>query len=377
MRGALARVVAVVAAMAGWGSSWGAPSGSTWGPASAVAAEVRIALVAPLTGRLAAQGAAMQAALSAAVADLNAAGGVLGQTVVFDVEDDGCRRATAEGAARALVARGTRLVIGHPCSNAAVAARPVYAEGGVLFIAVGARHPDVTRTPAPSPLLRLAGRDDRQGRAAARWLLAHAPSRRIAIVQDRTAYARALTEQTVAALKAAGLDPVPVLPIVAGKHAYAETAAQLANLAAEAVFFAGFPDEGAVLLANLDAAGIGSAFLGADALATADFAAVAARGVRAINVLLPAEPEPAAKGLDSTAALIRGALEIWRAGAERLGTIDGPAIAAEIKRAPSEIKTAALGVVSFDEAGDVAADAFEPASARAGEWIVPPRARAP
>ena len=369
MRGARVRVVAVVAALAGFGPAWGS--------ASAFAAEVRIALVAPLTGRLAPQGLAMQAALAAAVADLNAAGGVLGQTVVFDVEDDGCRRATAEGAARAVIARGARLVIGHPCSNAAVAARPVYAESGVLFIAVGARHPDVTRTTAPAPLLRLAGRDDRQGGAAARWLLAQAPGRRIAIVQDRTAYARALTEQTVAALKTAGLDPVPVLPIVAGKHAYGETVAQLASLEAEAVFFAGFPDEGAVLLANLDAAGLESAFLGADALATADFAAVAARGRRRVNVLLPAEPEPAAQGLDSTAGLIRGALEVWRAGAERAGTIDGPAIAAEIKRAPSEIKTAALGIVSFDEAGDVAADAFEPASARAGEWIVPRRMRTP
>ena len=95
MRGGLARGVAVVAAMAGLGAAWGLP----WGPASAVAAEVRIALVAPLTGRLAPQGLAMRDALTAAVADLNAAGGVLGQTIVFDVEDDGCRRATASPSA--------------------------------------------------------------------------------------------------------------------------------------------------------------------------------------------------------------------------------------------------------------------------------------
>jgi branched-chain amino acid transport system substrate-binding protein len=341
-------------------------------PSSAPAADVRIALAAPLTGRMAAQGLAMQAALASAVTDINAAGGVLGQKVVFDVEDDGCRRETAEGAAQAIVARGTRLVIGHPCSNAAVAASSIYAGSGVLFIAIGARHPDVTRTQAAAPLLRLAGRDDRQGQAAA-----HAPGRRVAIVQDRTAYARAVTEQTVAALKAAGFDPVAVLPIVAGKHAYSEAVSQLANLKAEAVFFAGFPDEGAVLLANLDAARLGCPFLGSDALATMDFASVAARTKRSVNVLLPAEPEPAAQGADRTSALIRGALEVWRDGAERAGSTDGVAIATEIKRAPSEVKTAALGRLSFDGAGDVASDGFTPASPRAGEWIVPRQTKTP
>ena len=193
-------------------------------------AEIRIGLAAPLSGRQAAQGLAMQSALVAAVAEVNAGGGVRGEPLVLDVEDDGCARATGEGAARALAARAPLLVIGHPCSSAATVAAPIYAAAKVLFIAVGPRHTDVTQGGLTSPILRLAGRDNRQGDAAARWLLAHAPSRRVAIVQDRTAYARAIAERTASVLKDAAAELATVFPIVAGKQSYADAIARVGEM---------------------------------------------------------------------------------------------------------------------------------------------------
>lgn len=333
-------------------------------------AEIRIGLAAPLSGRHAAQGLAMQAALVAAVAEVNAGGGVRGEPLVLNVEDDGCARATSEGAARALVARAPLLVIGHPCSSAATVAAPVYAAANVLFIAVGPRHGDVTKDGVTSPILRLAGRDDRQGDAAARWLLAHAPNRRVAIVQDRTAYSRAIAERTSSVLKDAAVELATVFPIVAGKQSYADTIARVGEMNADAVFFAGYPDEAAVLLADLAAAGLSLPVLGSDALATEEFALVAAKSKLSVQVLLPAEPQPLQQGADAFGARARGALEVWLQMVAATGTTNSEALARKGRDPLVEIDTPSLGRVRFDQRGDLAADGFQTSSARAGDWIV-------
>ena len=333
-------------------------------------ADIRIGLAAPLTGRLAAQGLAMQQALAAAIKDVNAAGGVLGQPLILDVEDDGCARASGEGAARALLARGPLLVIGHPCSSAATAAAPVYGAAKVLFIAVGARHPDVMLGGAGAPILRLAGRDDRQGDAAAHWLAARAPGKRVAIVHDRTAYARVIAERAAQALKDAAVELATVFPIVAGKHSYAETIARIGDMHADALFFAGYPDEAAVMLAGLAAAGQTLPVLGSDALATEEFALVAAKSKLSVQVLLPADPMPLPHGEDVFGARARGALEVWMQAVAALGSANGEAVAAKVRDPMAVLDTPSLGKLAFDPAGDLAADPFVTASARAGVWLV-------
>ena len=322
-------------------------------------------------------GLAMQRALEAAVAEANATGGVLGQRLVLSVEDDGCASATAQGAANTLLAGNPALVVGHPCSSAAISARPLYGQAGVLLIAVGARHPDVTRLSAPAPLLRLAGRDDRQGEAAARWLLSHAPSQRVALVHDRTGYARAILDGAVAGLKAAGVDPVSLLPIVAGKPDYEEIALRLKEDRVEALFFAGYPDEAAIIVARLAALGVDIPILGSDALATPEFARTASQSGQRIAVLLPSELSPAAakdasspEDLNEAASAglrARSAFEAWLETVNKLGTFDGTALAQALRGAP--IRTPSLGEIGFDANGDLDAPAFAPASPRGGRWI--------
>jgi branched-chain amino acid transport system substrate-binding protein len=343
---------------------------STVLPAAAVA-EVRVGLAVPLSGRMAPVGRAMQSALEAAVADANAAGGVLGQRVVLATEDDGCSSAVAQGAASALVADKAALVIGHPCSSAAIAALPLYGQAGVLLIAVGARHPDVTRAAASAAVLRLAGRDDGQGDAAAHWLLSHAPSRRVTIIHDRTGYARAIAEGAAATLKTAGAEPVSLIPIIAGKRDYEDIVLRLKEDRAEAVFFAGYPDEAAILVARLVSLGLDIPVLGSDALATPEFARTAEQLQARIQVLLPAEPTSAKSEGESEATgsgvRTRAAFEAWLLTANRLGTLDGAALAQALRGA--RISTPSLGEIGFDQNGDLDAAAFAAASARGGRWL--------
>lgn len=330
-------------------------------------AEIRVGLAAPLTGRMAATGLSMRRALESEVAEINTAGGVLGQPLVLVVEDDGCASATGEEAARRLISQRVAVVIGHPCSNAAVAAASTYSQADVLLIAVGARHPDVTRGPATAPVVRLAGRDDRQGHAAATWLISRAPSRRVAIIHDRTAYARGIVDAAVASLKATGVEPVALLPIVAGKQDYRDAALKLRDSRAEAVLFAGYPAEAGVIVFGLEALGASIPLLGSDSLATPEFAHVVERSRLPIEVLLPAEPKD--ENTDAPGVRVRGALEAWVQAVKGLGETRGASLAARF-RDGAPFETRSLGEIRFDFNGDLETPAFVATSAHSGRWVV-------
>jgi len=360
-----ARFFSTVAALA-MGAALGAPA----------LAEIRVGAAVPLSGRMAGVGLAMERALEAAVAETNAAGGVLGDTLTLLVEDDGCARATAEGAAAVLIARKPAVVIGHPCANAAAATAALYGSGNVLLIAVGPRHPDVTPAkPAPAvPPLRLAGRDDRQGVAAGAWLLAHAPGRRIAVIHDRTAYARAIADGAATALATVGVADPLVLPIVANRHDYTAELAKLSERQVEAVLFAGYADEAAIVVADLERLGLAVPVLGSDVLATERFADIAEHSRIAIEVLLPVGPKAVDRLADEAerrAAEARGAFEAWLATLRAKGSSDALTISSAMRGDP--IATHALGTIRFDQNGDLDAPAFATASARAGRWGLDPR----
>lgn len=348
------------------------------GPALAAASEVRIGLAAPFTGRMAPVGHAIQKALEAAIAEANAEDGLSGSPLALVVADDGCAGATAEGSAATLIAERVAVVLGHPCSGAATRAAARYGEAGLLLVAVGARHPDVTDANPGAPVLRLAGRDDRQGEAAARWLIAHARERRIAIVHDRTSYARAIADRAKAALESAGVTALTVLPIAAGNRDYATAVGAIAEARAEALLFAGFVEEAAILVAGLAEQGLTMPVLGTDSLATAAFADLAARSPAPVQILLPALPRPRATdsgGNDETgethalAAQARAAFEAWLTTARRIGTTETRAMHRALRDTPAETQT--LGPLRFDEKGDLVGEDFVPATAGTGPGNAP------
>ena len=80
------------------------------GPARA---DVLIGMAGPMTGKEAWFGEQFQRGAELAVADLNAAGGVLGQQVELITVDDFCDPEQAVAAARKLVSDGAIFVVGH------------------------------------------------------------------------------------------------------------------------------------------------------------------------------------------------------------------------------------------------------------------------
>ncbi|WP_418159743.1 ABC transporter substrate-binding protein [Benzoatithermus flavus] len=90
-----------------------------WAAAREARAEVRLGLAVPLTGHHAWNGSIVRNGFARAVADLNDAGGVLGQRVEEVVAGGYCDAERARAAARGLVAIRVAVVFGHQGSAAA------------------------------------------------------------------------------------------------------------------------------------------------------------------------------------------------------------------------------------------------------------------
>jgi branched-chain amino acid transport system substrate-binding protein len=278
----------------------------------------------------------------------------VGTSATIEEVDDGCDAARAAGAARVIAAGKPDLVIGHPCPAAAIAAARVYAEAGVLFVALGVRHPALTGPRAGPTIFRLAGREDRQGHAAADALIGLAPNGRIAVVQDRTAYARGLTAGVAAALNARKLAPPLVIPIIAGRRDYGPDLAKLKTSPPDAVFFAGYPPEAAVVLRGLRQMGFTGPVIASDANATDDFAAAAAAlsglSQAAVKVMVPAAGSGGLDG-DDLERGAEGAVRAWLAARATGNAVQG------LARGPV-----------FDENGDARIAAFIAAPLIDGRW---------
>ena len=177
---------------------------ATFGLASLVHAEIPIGMAGPLTGPNAWFAEQTERGVALAVADLNAAGGVLGQQVEVVTADDYCDGEQAMAAADKLVAVGVVFVAGHPCSGAAIPASEVHAAAGTLMISSAATNPMLTARGLDN-VFRVVGRDDQQGTIAGDYLADRWGDKSIAIVHDGEAYGRGLAEETRRQLNARGV----------------------------------------------------------------------------------------------------------------------------------------------------------------------------
>ena len=130
--------------------------------ATSAAAEVLIGVAGPMTGKDAWFGEQLQRGAELAVADLNAAGGVLGEQVRLVTADDFCDPEQAVAAAKKLVSDGVVFVVGHYCSHASIPASEIYEAAGVLQISPASTNPMLTEL-GRANVFRVVNRDDANG----------------------------------------------------------------------------------------------------------------------------------------------------------------------------------------------------------------------
>ena len=166
--------------------------------------EIHIGIGGPLTTGSATFGIEMRQAVDLAVAEKNAAGGILGATIVADAQDDAADTAKGEAAARHFCDDPSDLgVVGHVNSGVTIAASTVYSGCGLVILTPMSSSPGVTDRGLPT-IFRLTNRDDRKGPGLANYLYTVDGKRRAVVVDDQTQYGKGLADNFAKGFEAAG-----------------------------------------------------------------------------------------------------------------------------------------------------------------------------
>jgi branched-chain amino acid transport system substrate-binding protein len=174
-----------------------------------------------------------------AVANLNAAGGVLGEPVRILLVDDFCDADHALAAAKKLVAEEVALVAGHLCSGAAIPASKVYEEAGILMISPTATNPALTEQ-GFAKVFRMSGHDPLQGTMAAEYLAERWRGRGIAIVHNGQAYGKGVAQAARERRHERGVSEIMFESIPPGQADYSELIDRLQAKGIDAVYFGGY-----------------------------------------------------------------------------------------------------------------------------------------
>lgn len=175
------------------------------GTAVAQVQEVKLGFAAPMTGNQAQYGKDMQNGVTLALEDFNATRPrINGQEVRFVLvsEDDQADPKAGSVVAQKLVDGGIKGMLGHFNSGTSIPASGVYSRAGIPQISM-ATAPEYTRQGFKTTF-RMMTSDTQQGSVVGAYVVNKLGAKRIAIVDDRTAYGQGLADEFEKAAKAAG-----------------------------------------------------------------------------------------------------------------------------------------------------------------------------
>lgn len=237
---------------------------------------MKLGFAAPLTGAQAHYGADMRNGLTLAIEEANAAGLTLGGAPVrFELlaEDDQADPAKATVVAQKLVDAGIKGMLGHFNSGTSIPASSVYAEAGIPQIAM-ATAPAYTASGFPTTF-RMMTNDVQQGSVLGRYVVEKQGAKRIAIVDDRTAYGQGLADQFELAAKAAGATIVRRDYTDDKSKDFTAILTGIKKTQPDAVFFGGADAQAAPMAKQMRQLGVASRLFGGEMVKTPNFVTLA------------------------------------------------------------------------------------------------------
>jgi branched-chain amino acid transport system substrate-binding protein len=174
---------------------------------AADAAEVvKIGHVAATSGAVAYFGKDNENGARMAVEALNARGvTVAGKKVRFELlaEDDAADPKQATAAAQKLVDAKVNAVIGHETSGTTIPASRIYFTAGIPQISPSATSPQYTAQ-GFNTAFRVVSNDKQLGKLLGRYAVSGMQARRVAVIDDRTAYGQGVAAEFIKGLQASG-----------------------------------------------------------------------------------------------------------------------------------------------------------------------------
>jgi branched-chain amino acid transport system substrate-binding protein len=233
---------------------------------------VKIGFASPLTGPQAHYGQDNLNGARMAIDELNSRSpGIGGRPVRFELmaEDDQADPRTGTIVAQRLVDARIRGMVGHFNSGVSIPASRIYSDAGIpqISVSTAVRY---TRQ-GYRTAFRLMADDDQQGAALGRYATGPLQLKRLAVIDDRTAYGQGLADAFAAAVKAAGGQVVRREYTTDKEFDFRAILVTIRSAAPEAVFFAGYDAQAGPLARQMRELGMRAPLFGGETMNTAKF----------------------------------------------------------------------------------------------------------
>ena len=330
--------------------------------ASAFAQDITIAVAGPLTGGESAFGRQMKNGADQAVADINAAGGVLGKKLALDAEDDACDPKQARSVAEKIAGAKIPFVAGHFCSSSSIPASEAYADGNVLQITPASTNPLFTERKLWN-VARVCGRDDQQGLVAAGYIAKNYKGKNIAILNDKTTYGKGLADETKKSLNKAGVTEKLYESYNKGDKDFNAIVSRLKLEKIDLVYVGGYHQEAGLILRQMRDQGLQTVLMSGDALADKEYASITGPAGEGTLFTFGPDPrnKPTAKAIvekfkannidpEGYTLYTYAAMQVWSQAVAKAGTTDAKKVMDTIKGGAWDT---VIGKMDFDAKGDI------------------------
>lgn len=355
-------------------------------PAAAQAASeevVRVGSVAPLTGPQASLGKDNENGARLAFDEANAQGLMIGgKKVKFEMisEDDQTDPRTATVVAQKLADQKVKGVIGHMNSGTSIPASKIYSDAGIPQIS-----PSATAIPYTGQgyktAFRVMANDEQQGAVLGNYAATKMGAKKIAVIDDRTAYGQGLADQFEKTAKAAGAQVV-VREYTSDKaNDFTAILTSIKGKQPDVVFFGGMYPQGAPMAKQMKRLGLKAKLLGGDGVQTTEFVGIAGadgEGVIASSPGLPIDTMPGGKDFISKYTAKYGAIQLYAPYAydAAWAMINAMKVANSVEPqtylpALGQVNfTGVTGQISFDAKGDLKGGPVTLYELKGGKWTV-------
>jgi len=362
-----------------------AACGKSEAPAASPAASelmIKIGASAPLTGPQAHYGKDNENGTRMAIEDANAKGvSIGGKKARFELlsEDDQSDPKTATIVAQKLVDAKVNGIIGHLNSGTTIPASRIYNDNGIPQISPSATAVTYTAQGLKTAF-RVMANDGQQGKVLGEYASKNLAAKKIAVIDDRTAYGQGLADEFAKAAQAGGAQIVAHEYTTDKAVDFTAVLTSIKGKQPDLVFFGGMDPQGVPLVKQMKSLGLNSKFMMGDGGYTPkliELAGTAAEGAYASLPGVPLEQMPSGKDFSQRyeakfkqpiqlyAPYCYDAVNVMIAAMQQAGSAD------PTKYLPVLAKISYDGVtakISFDEKGDLKGGAVTLYQVQQGKW---------
>lgn len=252
---------------------------------------VKIGHVAPMSGGQAHYGKDNENGVRMAIEDLNAQGVTIGgKKVKFEIaaEDDAADPKQGTAVAQKLCDAKVAGVVGHLNSGTTIPAAKIYNDCGIPHITGAATNPNLTK-PGYKTTYRIIANDNALGAGLAFYAADTLKLKKMAVIDDRTAYGQGVAEVFATIAKSKGIEIVDQQFTTDKATDFMAILTAIKSKKPDGVFYGGMDAQAGAMLRQMDQLGMSSVkYFGGDGICTTEIIKIAA-GAKSLDGVVCAE----------------------------------------------------------------------------------------